>query len=186
MVLFCVTIRRVSVSLLKFPFYSMPKSSRVQFCQFIAWKIHSCFSSHFCFLILVTCQVVIMLPLLQLATVIHLSLLFLILSTSLRIDRSTQSSSFLDINSLSISSLGYNTWCIIINFLVLWSIYLSSSIVPFKNGPEYLTRGIGQVLFPFDKISAERAWFQETLSFYRGTLSLFSFHNLHLFDGVRY
>ena len=39
------------------------------------------------------------------------------------------------------SSLGCNALCMVISFLVLWSICLCSSLVHFKNGPEYLTRG---------------------------------------------
>ena len=34
---------------------------------------------------------------------------------------------------------------IVINFFVVWSIYLSSSRVHFKNGPEYLIRGTAQI-----------------------------------------
>ena len=37
-----------------------------------------------------------------------------------------------------LSSLGCNALCMVISFLVLWSICLSSSLVQFKNGPEYL------------------------------------------------
>ena len=36
----------------------------------------------------------------------------------------------------------------VISFLVLWSICLSSSLVYFKNGPEYLTRNTAQVFIP--------------------------------------
>ena len=53
--------------------------------------------------------------------------------------------SFLDTYSLPTSSLGCNVLCTVISFLVLWSIFLSSSLVYFKNGPEYLTRRTGQV-----------------------------------------
>ena len=56
--------------------------------------------------------------------------------------------SFLDIYSLSTSSLGCNALCSVISSLILWSIYLSSSLVYFKNGPEYLTRSIAQVFIP--------------------------------------
>ena len=38
------------------------------------------------------------------------------------------------------SSLVYKALCMVIRFLVLWSICLCSSLVPFKNGPEYPTR----------------------------------------------
>ena len=47
--------------------------------------------------------------------------------------------------SLSTSSLGCNTLCMLISFLVLWSICLSSSLVHFKKGPEYLTKYTAQV-----------------------------------------
>ena len=36
----------------------------------------------------------------------------------------------------------------VISFLVIWSICLSSSLVHFKNGPEYLKRCIAQVFIP--------------------------------------
>ena len=56
--------------------------------------------------------------------------------------------SFLETYSLSTSSLGYNALCIVISFLVLWSICLSSSMVHLRKGPEYLTRGTAQVFIP--------------------------------------
>ena len=56
---------------------------------------------------------------------------------------------FQDIYSLSTSSLGCNALCMVISFLVLWSIYLSSSRVDLRNGPEYLTSGTAQVFIPF-------------------------------------
>ena len=42
-------------------------------------------------------------------------------------------------------SVGGQAVYIIISFLILWSICLSSSLVYFKNGPDYLTRGTVQV-----------------------------------------
>ena len=56
--------------------------------------------------------------------------------------------SVLETYSLSTSSLGCNALCIVISFLVLWSIYLSSSLVHLRKGPEYLTRGTAQVFMP--------------------------------------
>ena len=44
------------------------------------------------------------------------------------------------INSPSTSSLGCDALCIVISFLVLWFICLSS-LVHFTKGPEYLTSG---------------------------------------------
>ena len=49
--------------------------------------------------------------------------------------------SFLDTYSQSTSSLSCKALCIVMNFLVLRFICWSSSLVHFKNGPEYLTRG---------------------------------------------
>ena len=56
--------------------------------------------------------------------------------------------SFLDSYSLSISSLGYKAWYILMIFLVLSSICRSSFLVHFKNGPEYITKRITKVLIP--------------------------------------
>ena len=42
--------------------------------------------------------------------------------------------SFLDIYSLSTLSMGCNALCMIISFLVLWSICLSSSLVHLRKG----------------------------------------------------
>ena len=43
----------------------------------------------------------------------------------------------------------------IISFLVLWSICLSSSLVHFRKGPEYLTRGTAQVSIPLVRFLLE-------------------------------
>ena len=56
--------------------------------------------------------------------------------------------SFLETYSRSTSSLGCNALCIVISFLVLLSICLSSSLVHLIMGPEYLTRGTAQVFIP--------------------------------------
>ena len=50
--------------------------------------------------------------------------------------------------SLSTSSLGCNALCMVISFLVPWSICLSSSLVHLRKGPEYLTRSTAQVFIP--------------------------------------
>ena len=62
--------------------------------------------------------------------------------------------SFLDIYSLLIPSLGCNDLLMVISFLVLLFICLSSSLVLFKNGSEYRTRGTVLVFISFDKVSA--------------------------------
>ena len=110
------------------------------------------FSSHFSFLFIVI-LLAIVLSVSFLMAVISPSLCFSVLSLSRCIDASTLSSmlanplppSILDTYSLSTSSLWYNNLCMVISFLVLWSICLSSSFPHFKNGPEYLTRGTAQL-----------------------------------------
>ena len=57
-------------------------------------------------------------------------------------------SSFLDRYRLSTPSLGYNALCMVISFLVLWSVCLSSSLVHLRKGPEYLPSGTAQVFIP--------------------------------------
>ena len=59
----------------------------------------------------------------------------------------SSSSTFLDTYNLSTSSLGCNDLCMVISFLVLWSICLSSSLVHLRKGPEYLTRAQPKYLF---------------------------------------
>ena len=52
--------------------------------------------------------------------------------------------SFLETSRLSMLFLECKALCIVINFLVLWYICLSSSLLHFKDGPEYLTRRTAQ------------------------------------------
>ena len=66
-------------------------------------------------------------------------------STLLSMLASPFSRSFLDTYNLSTLSLRCNALCMVISLLVLWSICLSSSLVHFKNGPEYLTRSSAKV-----------------------------------------
>ena len=56
--------------------------------------------------------------------------------------------SFLETYNLSTSSQGCNAWCIVISFLVILSICLSSSLVHLRKSPEYLTSGTAQVFIP--------------------------------------
>ena len=62
--------------------------------------------------------------------------------------------SFVDTYSLSTSSL----WCyalyMVISFLVLWSICLSSSLVHFKKGSRISNEGYSLVIYSFDKVLA--------------------------------
>ena len=63
--------------------------------------------------------------------------------------------SFLATYNLSTSSLGCNALCMVISFLVLWSICLSSSQVHLRKGPEYLTRDTAQVFIPLMRFLLE-------------------------------
>ena len=58
------------------------------------------------------------------------------------------SPSFLHTYSLSTSSHGCNALCIVIGFLVLWFICLSSSLVHLRKSPENLTRSTAQEFIP--------------------------------------
>ena len=60
--------------------------------------------------------------------------------------------SFLDAYSLSMSSLGCKAFWIVINFLVFWSISLSSSRVHYRNGPKYLTKETALVFIPLIRL----------------------------------
>ena len=63
--------------------------------------------------------------------------------------------SLLGTYSLSTSSLGCNALCMVISFLVLWSICLSSSLVHLRKGLLYLTRGTAQVSIPLIRFLLE-------------------------------
>ena len=155
MVLFCAAIRRDSVSLLKFPFLS---HVQVLSCEMSISRLKrpwGCFPSHFCFLVFVILLSIVLSVLFLMAVISPLSC-FSMLSSSRCMDVSTLfsvlanplSPSFLGTYSLSTSSLGCNALCMFVSFLVLWSIYLSSSLVHLRKGPEYLTRGTAQVFIP--------------------------------------
>ena len=45
--------------------------------------------------------------------------------------------------------------CLVINFLVLWSICLSWSLVHYKNGTKYLSRAITQVYIPLTRFQQQ-------------------------------
>ena len=87
-----------------------------------------------------------------LAVVLHISLLFLVLESLYCcvyaiLNISEFSSSFLTHTSVYVISK-CKSLCIIINFLVLWFICASFSLVHFKNGPAYLTKETAQVFIP--------------------------------------
>ena len=64
------------------------------------------------------------------------------------------------------------------SFLVLWSICLSFSVVDFKNGPEYLTRGGSRGIYPFYQVPAI-VWFWVAFSFSWEILSKFLLSSPH-------
>ena len=68
--------------------------------------------------------------------------------------KSSFSLSFLGTHSLSMSSLGCNVLCMVISFLVLWSICLSSSLVHLRKGPEVANEWYSTSIYSFDKVSA--------------------------------
>ena len=117
-------------------------------------------------------QLVPVMLVLFLVIVISLLPLFSLKSSGHCIEASTLSSvlvsplppSFLDAFSLSTSSLAYKALCIVISFLVLVSICLSSSLVHFKNGLENLTSGTAHVFVPFIRF-LYIVWFTVALTF---------------------
>ena len=121
----------------------------MRFCRFVVWNIHIVvFLSHLCFLIIIDVLIVTLLDLF-LVTVISLSLFFFcvvfefsywFIYSIFNVGESSSYLLFLDTCCLSMSSLECRALCIVIIFLVLWSICWSCPLVHFKNSPEYLTR----------------------------------------------
>ena len=133
---------------------------------------------------------IFMLSVFALVAVIGLSLLFLMLSSSSRLNASTKSSMLarpllpsLDAYYLPVSSLGYKALCITISFLVLWFICLSSSLVRFKNGSEYLKDGTALVFIPLMRFLLQ-SLVSRSFLVCLGYFSNFFFFHLRLFDGV--
>ena len=153
--LFFAAIRRDSVSL-SFSFLS--HVFVFSFDMSIVCHVkrsHICFSSHFCFLGILVLLTLVLSAFSGRCNQSSSSSFYVIFESV--IDLSTLSSmpasptfpSFLDICSLLKSTLGCYALCMVISFLVFWSIRLSSCLVDFKNSPEYLTRGTAQVFTPF-------------------------------------
>ena len=189
MVLFFVAIRRDLVSLLKFPFLS---HLRVFPCE-ISLVGHlkrpfRCFSFYFCFLFIVV-LLVLMLSVLFLVVVISLPPRFCMESLNRCIHAITLSSilvstlppSFLDTYFLSTSSLECNALSMVISFLVLWSICLSSFLVHFKNGLEYLTRGIRFLLCIFFFSSSFLVLLRYSLFLFITTCLMVSVSNINFY-----
>ena len=145
--LFCVAIRRDSVSLLRFHFLSYVQAFSLG-CR-LEYP-YSCFSFHFCFLVIVL--LIFVKFVLFLIAVISLSLLLPMYRLYLQYWRVLFLPLFLK-HILFMSWLGCKALCIVVSFLVLWYISESCSLAHFKNGPKYL-RGISPCVYLFDEISA--------------------------------
>ena len=145
MATFCTAIRRDSVSLLRFPFLSQFHIFSREMWLVSYLKPPKSFSSQLRFLIMVI--LLILALVLLLVAVISLHPRFSMLSSGLCIKASTLSSmlaspfppSFHDAYSLSTSSLGCKTFCIVISFLVLWSTSRMVSNILRVGQPSYLS-----------------------------------------------
>ena len=154
MALFHAAIKRDSVSSLSFLSLSHDQVFSCVISLVCRLKYpYSCFFSHFCFQVFVIVSYAI-------STIIschNLSFFgFLMYSSNPCIDASMQSSLmssllpsiFLNSYNLSISFLGFKNLGLVINFLVLWFICLSSPLLNFKNSPEYFSSRTAQVFIP--------------------------------------
>ena len=126
----------------------------------------------------------LILSLLLLIAAVNLSLLFF----SSPCKEATQFSilatlSFLDTYSQSILSLSSEALCIIINFLVLWSICLIFTIVHFKKGPEYLAKEADLLFIPLMRFLLQSLVSRSFLVLLKYFLLPFFLH-LSLFDCV--
>ena len=145
---FWAAIWRDSISLLKCPFLSHVQVSLCEILLGCCMKYpYSCFSSYFCFLVIIF---LLIMMLAMLVTIIRLSLFsFYVVINSLYwcihaiFSTAESSSSFLSRHILSIYVI-FRMWSkvkwFVISFLVLWFICASSFLIYFKNGPKYLTR----------------------------------------------
>ena len=146
MALFCAAIRIDSVSRLKFSFRSHVQVFSCKISLFCRLKYsYNCFSSHFFFLVVVL--LIIMLPVLFLATIISLSLLFKNLFFE-----------FVLMHPPYLQCWGVPSLLLFVTRMVYLSSLgcLSSLLVHFKNGPEYLTKGTAQVFVPLTRFLQQR------------------------------
>ena len=130
MALVCAAIRRDLFSFLKFSFINY-----VQVC---------CFSSYFCFQVVIVLLIFVFSVLFLVVEISFFPLFHVIFES--RIDVSTQSLMLVSPHPASLLiCIVYlcplcKALCIVICFLVPWSICWSSPHLHFKIGPEYLTR----------------------------------------------
>ena len=157
MALFCAAIRRHSVSS-DFPFLLF--SCEILPVCHLKYPC-SCFSSYFCFLVIVI-LLIIVLFMLFLVAIINLTMLFFMYSLSPCIDVSTLFSMlvsplppfFLDTYSLSMSSLRCKVLCIVISSLILWFICWMFFPRPFQEWSQVSYKGDSPGVYSFDEISA--------------------------------
>ena len=149
MVLFSAAITRDNTFSLKIsvskPWPSFPVCDFA--CFTLEISIQLFFLPIFCFLFLFVLLILVFLVLFLVAVIRRPLRFFSCLRVVLMLSWMMASPllpSFLGTYSLSISSLGCNALCIVMSFLVLWSICWSSSFVHSKNGPGYLTRWVLQ------------------------------------------
>ena len=91
--------------------------------------------------------------------------------------------SCLVIYNRSMSSLEYKALSIVIHFLVLWSICRNLSVVHYKNGVKYLTKGAAQA---FIHLMRFLLCSLVSSNFFVLLIYSFFFFNLRLFNGVRF
>ena len=155
----------------------------MRFRLFVAWSVHIAFSFSFffsgyfysvdaCFVCIVSgrCN--------------QSSFLYVVFESLYRyinaiLNGSKSPSSFFSWYIQSVSSLGCRVLRIVMSFLVFWSICWSSSLIHFKNSPEYLTRGTAQVFISLLRLLLCSLVLSSFLVFW-GILLLNFFH-LHMF-----
>ena len=150
---------------------------------------YSCFSSYSCFLVIVVPFIIVLLALFLVAVVFTYSIyeifvpLYWCIHAIFNVDES--STYFFSWRiCLSISSLRCKALCIVISFLAILSIRLSSSIVHFKYGPEDLTKREYTGVYHFDMIPAVELCFE---MFSRSSEVHFPFFfPSYPFDGARF
>ena len=160
---FCLPLKIDSISLLRFPFFSHVQVFSCKMSLVCCLKCpYRCFSSsHFCFpiifvLLMLVLSVLFLVAIISILLRFLLSILYVasIHRRYLECRRNLFLLLFFITYSPCTSSLGCNAFCSVVNFIILWCICWSSSLVHFQNGPEYLTRGTAQVFIPLMKFSA--------------------------------
>ena len=193
MALFCATIRRDSVSLFRIPFLSPVQVFSFEISLLCRLKYtKNCFSFHFCFLVIIDLLILVLLVLFFDSLISHFWLFLCCLLSSFRcidviytLPATYLSPSFLDTYSLFSSTLRCKALCIVISFLVLWSICWNSFLIHFKNDSVYFTRGTTQVIIPLIKFLLYRLVLISFLVLFRYSFLILFIH-FRFFGGVRF